>query len=99
MGFNRSMRYLCGILLLACLPVAAQVSGRVSGSVVDVSGAPVPNADVSLLLTGGTRPLLKTKTASDGTYNMIGVRPAQCDLTVKAAGFVKATLRAIGVDA
>ena len=99
MGFNREMKYLCGILLLTCLPVAAQVSGRVSGAVVDAGGAPVPNADVSLLLAGGSRPLLKTKTAPDGTYNMIGVRPAVYDLTVEAPGFVKGTVHLVTVDA
>jgi len=93
------MRYLCGILLLSVLPAAAQMSGRVSGSVADVSGAPVPNADVSLFLAGGTRPLLKSKTASDGTFNVIGIRPADYDLMVEAAGFVKATVHGITVDA
>ena len=75
------------------------MSGRVSGSVADVSGAPVPNADVSLFLAGGTRPLLKSKTASDGTFNVIGIRPADYDLMVEAAGFVKATVHGITVDA
>jgi hypothetical protein len=75
------------------------MSGRVSGSVVDATGAPIPAADVSLYLMGGSKPLLKTKSATDGTYNMIGIRPAQYDLTVEAAGFVKSTVHGITVDA
>jgi hypothetical protein len=87
------------MLLLVALPAAAQMSGRLSGSVADTSGAPVPNADVSLYLAGGTKPLMKTKTSSNGTYNLIGVRPADYDLTVEGEGFVKATVHGITVDA
>jgi hypothetical protein len=89
------------LLLLGLLPVfplAAQFSGRVTGSVVDDSGAAVPAAEVDLYLAGGSRPLLTTKTSTDGSYNFIAVRPAYYDLTVQAAGFVKTTLRGISVD-
>src|SRR6185369_3727326 len=77
----------------------AQFSGRVSGSVVDASGAVVPGADVELYLTGGKKPLLTVKTSGDGLYHFIGVRPAEYDLVVDAKGFVKTTLRNITVDA
>jgi hypothetical protein len=95
------MRYICGWLLLGLFPVlptSAQFSGRVTGSVVDSSGAVVPAAEVELYLAGGTRPLLTAKTSTDGSYNFIAVRPAYYDLTVEAAGFVKTTLRGISVD-
>jgi hypothetical protein len=84
--------------LVPVLPLAAQFSGRVTGSVVDSSGAVVPAAEVELYLAGGQRPLLTTKTSTDGSYNFIAVRPAYYDLTVEAAGFVRATLRGISVD-
>jgi hypothetical protein len=96
------MRYACGLLLLGLLPVfplAAQFSGRVTGSVVDSSGAAVPAAEVELYLAAGARPLLTAKTSTDGSYNFMAVRPAYYDLTVEAAGFVKTTLRGISVDA
>src|SRR5690348_3476312 len=80
-------------------PARAQLSGRVSGSVVDASGASVPGADVRLYLGGGKKPLLSTKTSNDGLYNLIGVRPADYDLEVEASGFVRTTLRGIVVDA
>ena len=95
------MRFTCGLLLLGVLPVlplAAQFSGRVTGSVVDSSGAVVPAAEVELYLAGGSRPLLTTKTSTDGWYNFMAVRPAYYDLTIEAAGFVKTTLRGISVD-
>src|SRR3981081_2901959 len=101
MGFNKHMRYRCGTLLLSImvsLPAVAQISGRVSGSVVDTVGAAIPGADVELYLVGGQKPLLTTKTASDGQFNLIGVRPTDYDLVVTSKGFVKATLRKIAVE-
>jgi hypothetical protein len=84
--------------MLGVLPAAAQLSGRISGSVMDQSGAAAPGATVNLYLGGGDRPLLSTTTAADGTYNFIGVRSADYDLTVEATGFLKYTLRGIVAD-
>jgi len=84
--------------MLGVLPAAAQLSGRISGSVADQSGAAAPGATVNLYLAGGDRPLLSTTTAADGTYNFIGVRSADYDLTVEATGFLKYTLRGIVAD-
>jgi Carboxypeptidase regulatory-like domain/TonB dependent receptor len=95
------MRYVCGILL-ACLFLAtsanAQMSGRISGSVIDATGAAVGGADVELYLAGGQKPLLVSKTSAEGLYNFIGVRPAEYDLTVSAHGFLKSVHRGITVD-
>jgi len=44
----------------------AQVSGRISGSVVDASGAAVGSADVELFLAGGEKPLMVSKTTAEG---------------------------------
>ena len=75
------------------------MSGRVTGRVVDSTGAAVPAAEVSLYLAGGSKPLMQAKTAADGTYNIIGIRPADYDVAVEAPGFVKAMLPGITVDA
>jgi hypothetical protein len=96
------MRFACALLSvfgLGALPAAAQFSGRLSGSVVDASGAAVPGATVNLYLAGGAKPLLTTTTSSDGLFNLLGVRPADYDLSVEAQGFLKATIRGITVDA
>jgi hypothetical protein len=95
------MRTLVGlslVCLLGGLPAAAQFSGRITGSVVDSSGAAVPGASVQLYLAGGQKPLLSASTSADGLYHFIAVRPADYDLTVEARGFVKTTLRGIAVD-
>ncbi|MBS1859461.1 MAG: TonB-dependent receptor, partial [Acidobacteria bacterium] len=83
---------------VAALPVFGQISGRISGTVVDPTGASVPAAEVELLLPGGQKPLLATKTADDGQFNLIGVRPARYDVVITAKGFVKTTLHDVAVD-
>jgi len=93
------MRYVCGLFfLLQAIPVHAQFSGRVAGSVMDSSGAVVPGADVELYLAGGKKPLLTTTTSAEGLFNFIGVRPAYYDLTVHSKGFLTSTLRGVSVD-
>ncbi len=60
--------------------------GRISGAVVDATGAAVGGADVELYLAGGQKPLLVSKTSAEGLYNFIGVRPAEYDLSISAKG-------------
>ncbi|HLK61986.1 MAG TPA: carboxypeptidase regulatory-like domain-containing protein [Bryobacteraceae bacterium] len=81
------------------MPVSAQFSGRVTGAVVDTSGASVAGATVDLYLTGGQKPLLSVKTTAEGLFHFIGVRPADYDVTVDARGFMKSALRGVSVDA
>src|SRR5690242_21583030 len=77
------MRFVCGIaiaVLFGVFPLYAQFSGRVTGAVVDATGAAVPGADVELFVAGGKRAVLAVKTSADGSYHLIGVRPADYDL-------------------
>ena len=96
------MRFASWFALLFCLgllPLRAQFSGRVTGAVVDASGGAVPGAQVDLVLTGGKKPLMTVKTSTDGLFHLIGVRAADYDIVVHAAGFVTTTVREITVDA
>src|SRR5215469_7275807 len=95
----RNQCALAALLLLWGIRAEAQLSGRLSGSVVDASGAAVPAATVNLYLPGGVKPLLSTTTSADGLYNLLGIRPADYDLTVEARGFLKSTIRGITIDA
>ena len=88
-----------GLLGALVFPALAQFDGRVSGSVADPTGAAIPGASVDLFLKGGKKPLLSTKTSSDGLFHFIGIRAADYDLTVEATGFVKVDLRGLTVDA
>jgi Carboxypeptidase regulatory-like domain len=95
----RNQCALAALLLLWGIRADAQLSGRLSGSVMDASGAAVPGATVNLYLAGGAKPLLSTTTSSNGLYNLLGIRPADYDLTVEARGFLKSTIHGITVDA
>src|SRR5579863_8559209 len=99
MGFNRDMRHrLVLLIVLLCTSLQGQFSGRLAGTVLDATGAAVPGATVSLYLPKGDKPVLSTKTAADGTWNLIGVRVSEYDISFEATGFARTTLRAIPVD-
>ncbi len=75
------MRAAVGLLLLLGGSLVAQVNGRLTGSVIDPSGAAVPKASVNLLLHGGKRALLATTTGTDGQFSIESIRPELYDLT------------------
>src|SRR5215469_15825364 len=85
-------------LLFLGTSLHAQVTGRLTGTVVDPAGASVPNAKVGLYLPGGNTPLLSTATNSDGIFDFIAVRPDMYLLKVEAAGFNKLTQADVKVD-
>lgn len=76
----------------------AQLSGRISGSVVDPSGAPVPGAEVSLTPQSSSKPIAVTKTTSEGLYAFAALNTGKYDLTITAAGFANSVVRSISVD-
>src|SRR5436309_1609318 len=65
----------------------AQVTGRISGSVVDATGAAVSNAQVQLMLSGGKTAILSTTTNNEGAYLFAGVQPGKYDVAINAQGF------------
>jgi hypothetical protein len=86
------------VFFVAALTVFGQVAGRVTGSVVDATGASIPNAKVSLYLPGGATPVLSTQTTSDGLFDFAAVRPDFYRLTVENPGFNTFTQENIKVD-
>lgn len=66
---------------------SGQVAGRLTGSVVDPSGASVADATVNVYLPGGKTPVLTTKTTSDGIFDFTAVRPDTYRVEVLEAGF------------
>ena len=85
-------------LVLAVMPVSAQVGGRISGSVVDPSGASVAQAAVKVYLQGGKEPVLTGATNSDGLFTFVAVRPDHYEVGVEAAGFSAVRLKDITVS-
>ncbi len=86
--------------LFACVSLSlyAQNNGTLSGSVIDGTGALVPNAAVELQLPGGGASILQTKTGAEGVFSIPAVKPGTYDLTVEASGFQKVTLSNVHVD-
>ena len=75
------------LLLAASAPgLWAQVAGRLTGSVVDPSGANVPGVTVNLFIAGGRTPVASTRTSQDGIYDFASVRPDTYRLEARASG-------------
>jgi hypothetical protein len=86
------------VLVLLASSASAQVFGRLSGSVVDQSGAPVPGATVNVYIPGGKDPVLTSKTNDAGLFIFIGVRPDSYDVGVESKGFARVMLRKVTVE-
>ncbi len=92
-------RVLFAVLFLAAtLTLSAQVNGRLTGSVVDQSGAAIPAASISVFLSGGSEPVYSATATTEGLFTLTGVRQGTYDIAVEAAGFRKRTVRVVKVD-
>jgi hypothetical protein len=76
----------------------AQVAGRLGGSVVDSTGAAVPNAQVRVFLPGGKDAVLETTTNGAGIFSFIAVRPETYEVEVSASGFASSRATAVKVN-
>ena len=86
------------VALLWTAPLAAQslVSGGVTGTVTDPSGAVVPNATVSLKSNATGQTLTQT-TSSDGVYRFQFLNPGTYTLSAEAPNF-KSTTSTVSVS-
>ncbi len=83
-----ALAVLCVAVLMFGAQANAQVAGAgsIQGSVLDPSGAAVPNAVVTLT-EQSTQVTLTTKTSSSGTYAFPNINVGSYTLTVVAQGF------------
>jgi outer membrane receptor protein involved in Fe transport len=80
-------------------PVMAQATtGSLTGSVMDVSGAVIPDADVTAKNVG-TGIETKTKSNSDGYYNIPRLAPGAYLLIVEKQGFKRQEFQEVTVNA
>jgi hypothetical protein len=85
------------ILLAACLGSFAQsISGDLSGTVYDASGAAIPNATVSGK-NDATGVVTVAKSSAAGDYRLSNLPPGTYTVTVTAQGFTKAEVRGVVV--
>jgi hypothetical protein len=74
------------LLLISVLPVHAQFGASLAGTVLDQTGAAIPNATVTL--TDAATQAIQTSTTNDtGAYHFSELAPGQYSLVVAAAGF------------
>jgi hypothetical protein len=86
------------LFLLATVTCFAQlVSGNLTGTVYDASGAVVPNATV-VAHNDDTGAENTTNTASAGEYRIANLPPGTYTVTVTAAGFLKAQVKGVQID-
>jgi hypothetical protein len=76
----------------------AQVAGTISGSVLDPTGAAVAGAQIELYLGGGTKPVISSKTTSDGLFTISGVRAETYQIKIAAPGFSPYVLNGVEVN-
>jgi hypothetical protein len=86
------------VFVLAAPTMFAQLTGRLSGTVIDQAGGSVPNAKVGLYLPGGKNALLATTTNADGIFDFLAVRPDLYMLVIETPGFTKHTEADVRVD-
>ncbi|MEO8370631.1 MAG: TonB-dependent receptor [Candidatus Solibacter sp.] len=83
--------------LFAAGTLSAQVAGRLSGSVVDPTGASIPGATVNVYVPGGKEPVLTGTTNEAGLFSFIAVRPDTYDVVVESKGFNKTAVRQVKI--
>jgi len=97
MSFQRVSVY-CFAAILSMGASFAQVAGRLSGVVVDPSGAAIPGASVNVLASGGKEALLKGRSDEAGVFTFVTVRPGAYDVAVEASGFARLVVRDVTVS-
>ncbi len=75
-----------GIVLLIVTPLMAQTTGRITGQVVDNSGASVPGATVSVT-SPNLQGTLSSTTDSKGEFRFLSLPPGNYHLKVDLTGF------------
>ncbi|HTQ53444.1 MAG TPA: carboxypeptidase regulatory-like domain-containing protein [Bryobacteraceae bacterium] len=77
---------LVAVCLVAAIPLSAQNTASITGTVRDATGAVLPDAEVSVVnvSTGVT---FKTKTNGEGDYLVAGLPAASYNLKISATGF------------
>src|SRR5262245_43487212 len=83
------MKRLCICLFLAAIPLAAQFSSAIQGTVTDASQAAVPDAVVTV--TNSATGVVRTaNTSAEGFYRISNLGPGTYTLKVDKTGFASA---------
>jgi len=83
-----AFRVMLPLLAAGVLTFAQGTTSRITGTVLDPSGAPVPNVSVKLT-SEETNLAFETRTADNGAYVFDSVKPGPYAVSVEAQGFKK----------
>jgi hypothetical protein len=89
--------YLCLIVLVGTLPLWADVTGSISGTVRDKSGAVLGNATVTILQVATHYTRTVTSDAA-GHYSVLALPPGRYTLTTSVTGFEKAVIENVDLN-
>lgn len=95
---NRRLPLLALLAGILTSTLSAQVAGTISGSIADPAGAAVPGAQIDLFLSGGVKPVISSKSTSDGLFTIAGVRAETYQIKVTAPGFTPYILNNLQVQ-
>ena len=86
------------VVLLLAVAVAGQTNrGGISGTVMDINGAAIPNATVTITNVG-TNQKATLQTSEDGAFSANSLDPVVYNVTVEAPGFKRSVVEAVKVD-
>jgi hypothetical protein len=85
------------LVLCAAQYALAQANAGITGTVVDTTGAVIPDANVTVT-NEGTSASSKAVTSSSGTYTFTGLIPGSYSISVEKSGFKKAVQNHINVE-
>lgn len=90
MNLRRLLAVVLAVVFIAAFSLTAQTltTGDVSGTVMDATGAVIPNAPVSAKNTG-TGAVVNTTTNASGTYRFSLLKPGSYSIIVEMSGFAK----------
>src|SRR5689334_18318308 len=78
--------HLCALILAAAMPLAAQVTGTISGFVTDPSGAAVASAKVTATLVQ-QQTQRSVEANEEGFYTFNALAPGEYTITAERPGF------------
>src|SRR5262245_21375170 len=84
-----------GFAFLLATYLFAQATSRLTGSIIESSGAAVPGATVEVYLPGGEKPLSVLPATGEGIFAFTGLAAGKYDVVITSQGFRKHTDRGV----
>ena len=97
MRHYKLLAFTFSLLFALCSAFGQATDGNISGTVLDASGAAVPNASVTALSLG-TGIKSSAKADSDGNYRLDHLLVGTYSITAGAAGFTTTTIDKVPIE-